>query len=145
MFEGTNLMFDNFHRRMGKVKKKEYEINFASFMEENSECLREMLQYVANGDDKEIAAKEAATILFDNVTNQLGKRGRIKLNTSLDLSIYMIYYLFPAILKLADENSTVLCDAIRDEWRVRTKNPNYNYTDYDEVYKGFKEKLFGFF
>jgi len=145
MFDGTQLMFDKFAKRLGKVKKKDYEVNFDSFMSENKDCLLEMLQYVGARDDKDEAAKEVAVIVFDNLTQQHGKRGKLRMNTCIDLSIYMIYYLFPAILKLEDDNSTLLADAIRDEWRIRTKNENFSYTTYDEVHTGFKEKLFGFF
>ena len=145
MFDSTDIMFDKYQRKMGKVKKRDYEIYSEEFMTENRACLEEMLQYVNAREDRQLAAKEVATVLFDNVTRQLGKFGKLRRNTVIDLSIYMIYYLFPSILKLENESSTLLCDAIRDEWRIRSKNENYNYASYDEVYKGFKEKLFGFF
>ena len=145
MFEATFQMFDKFQMRLGKVKKADYENISAIFMEENEPLLRQMLDYVRSGEDKDKTAKEVAVIVFDNLTEQYGKRGKLRKSLCMDLSIYMLYYLFPSIIKIEDEYSGLLADAIRDEWRVRSNNPNFNYTTYEEIRKGFKEKLFGFF
>lgn len=145
MFDATEKMFGKFQLRLGKVKKKDYERIFEGFMGDNRELLCEMLQYISARDDKQEAASEVAKIVYDNMTVQYGKRGKLPKGITIDMSIYLIYYMFPAILKLEDENSKILADALRDEWRVRTKNELFDYTTYEEVHKGFKEKLFGFF
>lgn len=145
MFDGTYAMFDKYGRGLGKVKKAEYEKIFNEFYTQNGPVLKEMLEYIAKSDDKDAAAKEVATITYDNLTQQYGKRGKLRRNMCIDLSIYQIYYLFTSIIKLEDAYSTLLCDALRDEWRIRSGNPQFSYTTYDEVHNGFKEKLFGFF
>ena len=145
MFDGTYALFDKYGRGLGKVKKAEYEKIFDEFYTQNLPLLKEMLQYIADSSDKDAAAKEVAVNTYNNLTEQYGKRGKIRRNMMIDLSIYQIYYLFTSILKIEDENSTLLCDALRDEWRIRSKNPQFSYTTYEEIHKGFKEKLFGFF
>lgn len=146
MFDGTDIMFGKFGMRLGKVKKKDYENHYNSFFEENNELFSEMFDYISARDDKKAAAEEIAVIVYDNLGRQHGNRkGKLSKSLCIDLSMYMLYYMYPAILKMDNENSTVLADALRDEWRVRSNNPSFDYASYEDIYKGFKEKLFGFF
>ena len=104
-----------------------------------------MTQYILGREDTETAAGEVANIFAENVFAEYGNAGRISASDRTDLSLYMIYFVFPSILKLGDVNSKVLCDAIRDEWRRRTDNPAFDYTTYEDLHGSFQEKLFGLF
>lgn len=145
MFDGITQMFENFQGRLGKIKKKDYEVRFEGFFSENKDCIQEMFDYMDSADDKQAAAAEIAVIYADKVNEAYAKRGKIPSNTRTDLTLFMIYYVFPSILKFEREDASLLADAIRDEWRIRTNNPNMDYTTYEEIYSEFKEKLFGFF
>ena len=65
--------------------------------------------------------------------------------TQADLNFFMIYYVFPAILLVENENVTLIADAIRDEWRKAFKNSQISYTDYESLLGSFREKIFGIF
>ena len=145
MLDGTIQMFANYKLKLKKIKTKTYEERFAGFVEENKSCIDAMLVYVRGRVDKENAAKEVANIVAENVCAEYGWRGRIIGGAKADLSLYMIYFLFPALLKTEDENAVLLCESIRDEWRIRTKNPLFDFTTYEELHDTFQEKLFGVF
>ena len=145
MLDGTLQMFANYKLKLRKLKKKTYEDRFAEFCEENGSNIDAMLVYVRGREDKSVAAGEVANIVAENVCAEYGRGGRLIGGVKTDISLYMIYFLFPSLLKTEDENASLLCDAIRDEWRIRTKNPAYNYTTYDELHETFQEKIFGVF
>lgn len=138
-------MFEGYRARLKKIKKKTYEERFAEFMKENSACLTDMTQYIKGREDAGTAAAEVANIFAENVISEFGRSGKLSGSDRSDLSLYMIYFIFPAILKIDDANSKLLCDAIRDEWRRRTDNPSYDYTTYEDLHGSFQEKLFGLF
>ena len=72
------------------------------------------------------------------------KRGKIDGRTQIDLNFFMIYYVFPSVLRFG-ENGTVTADGICNVWRKRFKDGEINYTDYDTLYNSFREKIFGIF
>ena len=145
MFDQSASMFEGYKSKLKKIKKKTYEERFDTFFSENSACFSDMLQYIKGREDKDVAAKEVANIFAENVFAEYGKGGRVPPAVRTDLSLFMIYFVFPSVLKLSDSNSHLLCDAIRDEWRVRTDNPAFDYTTYEDLHGSFQEKLFGLF
>ena len=145
MFDNTVSMFDGYRTKLKKIKRRTYEERFEIFFTENRACFEDMTQYVKGREDTAVAAGEVANIFAENVFAEYGKAGKLSGSDKTDLSLYMIYYVFPSILKLGDVNSKVLCDAIRDEWRRRTDNPLFDYTTYEELHGTFQEKLFGIF
>ena len=138
-------MFEGYRTKLKKIKKKTYEERFKIFYSENRACFSDMTQYVKGREDTKVAADEVANIFCENVFAEYGSRGRLSASDRTDLSLFMIYYVFPSILNLDDANSKLLCDAIRDEWRRRTDNPAYDYTTYEDLHGSFQEKLFGIF
>ena len=138
-------MFEGFKTKLKKIKKKTYEERFAAFFDENRACFEDMLQYVKGREDTKTAASEVANIFAENVFSEYASNGKLAGGIRIDLSLFMIYFVFPSILKIGDANSEVLCKAIRDEWRIRTDNPDFDYTTYEELHGSFQEKLFGLF
>lgn len=145
MLDGTIQMFANYKLKLRRLKKKEYEERFAEFVTSNKSNIDAMLVYVRGREDKDAAAKEVANIVAEDVFAEYGRRGKLHGGAKADLSLYMIYFLFPALIKTEDENAKLLCDSIRDEWRVRMKNPLFDYTTYEELHDTFQEKIFGVF
>ncbi|MBR4573942.1 MAG: hypothetical protein IKO16_03445 [Lachnospiraceae bacterium] len=145
MFDNTALMFEGYRAMLKKIKKKTYEERFASFFGRNRSFFSDMTQYIKGREDTAVAAGEVANIFAENVFSEYGRAGKLSASDTTDLSLFMIYFVFPSILSLDDENSKVLCDAIRDEWRVRTNNPAYDYTTYEDLHGSFQEKIFGLF
>ena len=145
MFDNTVAMFEGYRTKLKKIKKKTYEERFDIFFSDNRACLEDMTQYIKGREDTDVAAGEVANIFAENVFAEYGKSGRLSAGDRTDLSLFMIYFVFPSILRLGDANSRILCDAIRDEWRRRTDNPAYDYTTYEDLHGSFQEKIFGIF
>ncbi len=145
MFDQTAKMFTGYRTKLKKIKKRTYEERFDLFFSENRACFADMTQYVKGREDREVAAAEVANIFAENVFAEYGRGGKLSASDRTDLSLFMIYYIFPSILMLEDANSQLLCDSIRDEWRRRTDNPAFDYTTYEDLHGSFQEKLFGIF
>ncbi len=145
MFDNTVSMFEGYRSKLKKIKKKTYEERFAIFFSDNRACFEDMFQYIVGREDTEVAAKEVANIFAENVFAEYGNAGKLSASDKTDLSLFMIYFVFPSILKLENANSKVLCDMIRDEWRKRTDNPAFDYTTYEDLHGSFQEKIFGIF
>ncbi|MBO4904026.1 MAG: hypothetical protein J5367_02265 [Lachnospiraceae bacterium] len=145
MFDQTASMFEGYRSKLRKIKKRTYEERFAVFFDEYRACFEDMTQYIKGRDDANVAASEVANIFAENVFSEYASAGKLSGSDRTDLSLFMIYYIFPSILQTEDANSKLLCDAIRDEWRKRTDNPAFDYTTYEELHGSFQEKLFGIF
>ncbi len=145
MFDQTAAMFDGYRAKLKKIKKKTYEERFGKFFDENRACFEDMVQYVKGREDAAVAAKEVANIFAENIFSEYADSGKLSGADKTDMSLFMIYFVFPSVLKLGDTNSGILCDAIRDEWRSRTDNPAYDYTTYEDLHGSFQEKIFGLF
>ena len=145
MFDQSAAMFEGYRTKLKKIKKKTYEERFDRFFNENRPVLDDMTQYIKGREDSAVAAGEVANIFAENVFAEYASGGKLAGSVKTDLSLFMIYFVFPSILKTGDSNSRILCDAIRDEWRKRTVNPTFDYTTYEDLHGSFQEKLFGLF
>ncbi len=145
MLDHVELVFENMKPMMKKLKKKNYKSNMEEFLDRYGHYFREMTLLTEDADDKEAAAEEIARTFADHVEQKFmsPKKGRIDGVVQLDLNFFMIYYIFPAILKTEHEDAKLIADHIRDEWSRRFKDSDIQYTDYDSIYAAFREKIFG--
>ena len=91
------------------------------------------------------AAKEIAEVFVEAVKSRYEVKGKIKGTVQADLNFFMIYYVFPAILKRNHEYAKLLADTLCETWGSSFKNSKIGYTDYETLYKAFREKIFGIF
>lgn len=147
MLKNAETMFDNMAGMMKKLKKKAYEVNMKQFLEKNDHFFLEMTDYVGHAEDKEQAAAEVAQVLGETVEDTFGKGAKKKIPSHLqiDINLFMIYYIFPALLKTEHEDCRLIADSICADWKNRFKNSEISYTDYDSLYSSFREKIFGIF
>ena len=147
MLNGVSSIFDNMPEMLKRLKKKSYEKNFAAFEESFSQYRLEMTTYMTKASDKEKMAQELAAAFADDVEAKFkeGAKNKIKNTKLTDINFFMIYYLFPAILKTEHENADLMAEAVCAEWASRYNNAPQGYADYDTLYGSFKEKIFGIF
>lgn len=148
MLEQVETMFDGMRDMMKKLKKKSYETNMEAFRERNGHFFQEMTQYVeqkAEREEKEAAAKELAAVFTGAVKRRFSVKGRIKSYTQADMNLFMIYYVFPALLLTEGADRNLIADSIRDEWGAQFRDSKIQYADYDRIYGAFREKIFGIF
>lgn len=138
-------IFDQREEMLRKLKKKSYETNMKSFREQHGHYFREMMDYMREAEDKEAACDEIATAFTDAVREKFAINGKIKGRLQADLNFFMIYYVFPAILMTENEYAEQTTKTLCEKWGTTFKDSKIGYTTYDELYKGFKEKIFGIF
>lgn len=143
MLNQVESMFDNMLIMMKKLKKASYEKNMNTFRETYGHYFEEMVQYVEGSQDQESAAKEIAVVFTDAVKKKFSIKGKIRSRTQADMNFFMIYYVFPAVLLMESETKDLIAGSIRDEWASKFEDSNISYTNYDKIYGGFREKIFG--
>ena len=145
MLEHVEVLFEDKSAMMRKLKKTNYEENMTKFRETYKGYLEEMLGAVSTAEDADEAAKVVGTVFADRVFDAFAVKGKVKGAEHADLNLFMIYYVFPAILLTEDPNATTLCDGLKTAWNGRFKNTNISYTDYETLSNSFRNKIFGIF
>lgn len=148
MLEQAGTMFDNMEAMMYRIKKKVYAERMEQFQEKNRALLAEMTGFVEQAEEqkRDEAAVQVAKAFADTVEARFAKRGKISGRSQMDINLFMIYYVFPAILLTKSECAVPLADAIRDEWRGRFRDSaQIGYTTYEEISSTFQEKFLGLF
>lgn len=146
MLEQAGAMFDNMEAMMYRMKKKVYRERMEQFREKNGAVLTEMTGFAEQAKDRDEAVVQVAKALADAVEARFAKRGKISGRSQMDINLFMIYFVFPAILLTQSECAVPLADAIRDEWRERFRgSEQLGYTTYEEICGSFQEKFLGLF
>ena len=147
MLIGVNSMFDNMQEMLKRLKKKNFEENSKQFWRTYMNYFFEMTDYVGAATDKEAAAKTVAPVFPDEVEAKFASGAKKKISGSVqtDINFFMIYYVFPSLLKTQHDDCRLIADSICAEWKSRFKNSDIGYTDYEALYGSFKEKIFGIF
>ena len=144
MLYQVESMFDDMEKMTKKLKKQKYEENMEIFMAANEAYFLEMETYMSEN-DPQTAAKEISQVFVDAVKERYEVKGKIKGYVQADLNLFMIYYVFPTILKRDHEHAKLLADTLCETWGSSFKDSKIGYTDYDSLYKSFREKIFGIF
>ncbi len=147
MLDNIATMFDDMKSMMKHLKKKNYETNMEQFLKKYGSYFAQMTQHLDAAEEKEVAVNELARSFVGAVEKRFatGKKQCIPSYVQADLNLFMIYYVFPGILKTDHENASMIADGICAEWGETFKDSKIGYTDYDTLYQSFKEKIFGIF
>ena len=130
--------FEDRYVFLRKLKQQTYEENTRAFEEKFGSILDDMLTRSADEADK--ISREFASGVFEH----FAKKGKIKGDVLMDLNFCMVYYVFPYLLKNKDKGGEEFAAVLKDKWN-ETMGSNISYTTYEDLYSGFKKKLFGFF
>lgn len=145
MLDQIVSIFEGMTKKVKKLKKKTYEENMKEFRSEHGHYIDEMVQFLDGKEDKKAAAHEICTCFVTQVKDAYSTRGKVKSVHQLDLNLYMIYYVFPSILLTYHDDAKMLADTLKDVWNEHFTKTTIGYTDYDTLYKSFREKIFGIF
>lgn len=150
MLENIAEIFDETYVVFEKPKRKRYEARMAEFQEKHGHYVDEMLGCIREAEDKKATAAELAegitqAVFEDKSTKGFFGKRSIKGEVQTKLNLFMIYYVFPAILLTEDENAGILCDALKESWGSSFKNSKIDYADYNTMCENFNDKLLGAF
>ena len=127
-------IFESYEPFSRITTKKEYENRMSTFQAERYAYLRELTEAT----DIAVASKT----FCDGVHEKFKKFGKVRTGELMDLNCFLIYYIFPSILKNEGERAAAICNTLKDTWNSRFKC-DINYTDYDSLMGGFKKKILG--
>lgn len=145
MLQGLEVIFSNRTKMLESLKKSSYASYFEEFVDQYGHYFEEMVAYVEMAAEPDKAAIEIGKLIVQAAKSAgVNKKGKIDAKNRSELHMFMIYYVFPTMLKQGGEGRT-LADGVLKVWRKEMKNRDMSYTDYETLYYGFKEKIFGLF
>ncbi len=127
-----------------KLKKESYEANMNRFIEVYGPATDELLRSATEGAETSGAPESVAADFSRKVFDKHAKKGKIPSILMMDLNFCMVYYVFPYLLKNKDKGGEACAEVLKDKWN-ETMGSNISYTTYEELYAGFKKKIFGMF
>lgn len=142
MSEMIKSMFEDYNFLMKNIRKKTYISNMEAFYRNYGEYFKSLVERVGQAQDKENESILVGAEFSAEVFGLFEKRGKVKNIKSAELSLFMIYYVFPCIQMVENENSIITCDGLRDAWNEKF-GEKINYTDYETILSGFQTKIFG--
>ncbi len=148
MPENYGILFENTKPYMKRMNQKKFTENFTQFTEDYGYLFRGMVEYVGNAGEKEAAAREIGDAIADAARQAHGKgpEGKVPGSVQTDLNMFMIIYVFPSILHTEHADAETTADGVLAAWNEKkTAGPDISYIGYDQIYDGFKRKLFGIF
>ena len=145
MLDHVENIFNNMPEMLKRLKKASYAERMERFRDEHGHFFREMTDAVELAEDRDAQAAEIAAAVTAAAEERFAVRGKIKARTQTDMNLFMIYYVFPAILMTRSACADQVAQAVRDGWSQRFKNSNIGYTDYESLLGSFNEKIFGIF
>lgn len=144
MLEGIENIFADRTEMMDSLKKNAYADRTERFVNRHGHFFEEMAVYVEQSDDPDAAAVEIGKRIVDAAKKVgVNQKGKLDAKTRAGLHMFMIYYVFPTMLKQGPIGKTI-ADGVLKVWRKEMKNKDMSYTDYDTLYNGFRERIFGF-
>lgn len=145
MLQGIEIIFADRVAMLTSLKKKSYEIFFREFEREYEHYFSEMREYAEQAANREAAAEEIGECIMQAIVKTCSnKRGKLDARTKSELSLFMVYYVFPVLLKQG-EAGQVIADGVLAACRNGLRNRSLQYVDYDTIYHGFHEKILGLF
>lgn len=150
MTYNTERLTDMFEDRfiyLKKLKQVTYESYTEEFGQKFGPQIDAMIKFVADSEDAGAAAEEAAGDFAKKTFERYAKKGKIGANLMMDLNFMMIYYMFPYLIKqrgVLTDTAESLAETLKVKWN-KVMGCNISYAPYEELYAGFKKKLFGFF
>lgn len=145
MLQGIEEIFTDRARMMKSLKKDSYEAFTKEFEREYGHYFTEMRKYTEQAEDGKAAAEEIGERLIQAMTESCrNKRGKLDGRTRSELSLFMVYYVFPAILKQGEPGRQI-ADGTLAACRRGLHNRGMKYVDYETIYNGFNDKVLGLF
>ena len=141
MLQGIEQIFDNITEMITGLKRTTYQEKFETFQAEYGYYFEEMSAYMKETENHEAAAEAVGIRLMHAAEKTCGnRRGKLDGRTRSELSLFMVYYIFPSILKQGGDMET-LAEGVLKVSRKTLRNKELQCADYDTIYYGFSDKI----
>ena len=138
-------LFDDMPNMLTNLKQSTYEKNMERFIQRNGSYFDAITTSVEQAEDRDEAGKQVADRFVTAVEEKYSKNGKISGRLQVDLNLFMIYYVFPAILETKKSCASLVADTLCAEWSKRISHRAIGYTTYEQLCGSFQEKIFGIF
>ena len=140
-------LFEDRDVYLKRLNKKTYESNMQEFRSMYGPEIDGVLQFVSGSEDIKSAAESVAEDFSRKAFDKYQKRGKIGGTLMMDINFMMVYYVFPYLIGQKGEDTqaaAVTAEVLKDKWN-EILGCNISYASYEDLYAGFRKKLFGFF
>lgn len=152
-----NDMFGDMKYMIAKMQKEDYMQNFEKFETKYTTFFEKMYSDYTSSNSSGLFASDndIPTEFFVLTLNNFKKFGKVRKSVKIDVSMYLIYYVFPLILRIekssapedaseTNSDSILLSKALAEKWREISGNPKFNYDTYEAIKGSFVKTVFGF-
>ena len=142
-------MFSDMKFLISKMQKEDYSKNFEIFESKYTTFFENMVEAF----DLEGYTSSMPLDFFEIALNDFKRFGKVRKSIKVDVSMFLIYYVFPLIIKIekekpcdaSDNNIRIsLSEALCKKWRIISENQKFNYADYDTIKNSFEKTFMGF-
>ena len=139
---GMENIFDGMEPLLGKFHKKYYMDAFAEFYESHFSVYKALEDGYHNAIDKEQYIKNMAGAVAEKAVLILGseKKKAKKAERSMNLNLFMVIYVLPALQKYDGECVKPLVEQILMAWKENFPESNISAANVDEIQAGFRHK-----
>lgn len=135
-------VFNDYEILLKNLKRAKYIKNMDVFKEKYA---KEIISLTALDTSEKYDYEGFVDSVYDRY-KFMGKVGKLKKH---DLSLFMIYFLFPAMLLAGkdadmDVKAKESCDGLLETWNKKFEM-DIKYIDYNSLIAGFNDKMFGIF
>lgn len=150
MLAAMRRLFEQTQTKVSEFAKDTYDMSFSSFLEDFSELWERMTaplaEETAEEEKKSRCAEIAGALAGCAEQRKASESGRMKRERlQLDLNLYMVSYVFPAILEYCRKQlraqPELLTDAVTAAWADTFHDGHIEAADYASIRGGFKSKL----
>ena len=128
MLQGIEQIFDNITEMITGLKRTTYQEKFETFQAEYGYYFEEMSAYMKETENHEAAAEAVGIRLMHAAEKKCGnRRGKLDGRTRSELSLFMVYYIFPSILKQGVIKFWVLLPGENNNRVLNPDNINTNW------------------
>lgn len=136
MDKNVKQMFSDCNYFLKKFNDEDYKYNMKLFREKWNKTFVETIV---------LRNYEADSLSFVSQVKTLYTRfGKVNKSRKQDLSLFMIYFVFPAILLTDEAEAKELCDVLLMTWN-KEMGTDISYTNYDDILANFNDRMFGMF
>ena len=129
-------LFADYDHLLKNFKKKQYISNMEWFMDKWNDVLTDTIVRESYKEDCEEFVTQV-----ESIYSRFGKLGKLK---KIDLGLFMVYFIFPAILLTKQDKAAELADCLVETWNNKM-GTEIEYLNYDDIVNNFNDKMFGIF
>ena len=135
-------LFDNAEKAVKKFNRDTYSGSFEQYCAEKKDFLKLLGNLMNESPDRQETVKAIADTVVESAKQIADAQSKInRQGFQMSLNMYMVTFVFPAILSIQEGKLTDLTDEICSKWAETFKGSNIQAADFHTLNGGFRRKL----